>query len=66
MGTADPMTNCPWCDRPFKPKPGKKFCRTSCKDAFHRAVRLWMHKALDAGLVSIDTLRAMDAPYTAN
>jgi hypothetical protein len=43
------LPSCPWCDRRFQARQtggrAQRFCRASCRRAFHAALRSW---ALDA------------------
>ena len=47
---------CPWCDRPFRPRQGggreQKFCRPSCRRAFHADVRRWVLNAIENGTLT--------------
>ena len=59
------MTNCPWCGRAFSPRTsggtGQRFCRSACRHAFWSAARRWVMRALDAGLLSPEVLKAAQA-----
>lgn len=59
------MTKCRWCPRTFEAKPGKEFCSTACRTQFHAALRAWGTLALDRGLVTVETLKAVLAACTA-
>lgn len=53
---------CLWCDRRFTPrKTGgsvQKFCCTGHREQFWIAARCWTMRAIDAGLLSVDCLKA--------
>ena len=51
---------CLWCPAPAR----KRFCSTKCKNAYHRAARLWAEKLISEGLLTIDTLKRLDGAYT--
>ena len=52
---------CRWCCEPFDAKTiganTKAFCSLQCKAAFHRSLREWGQRALDAGRITIADLR---------
>src|SRR4051812_6991218 len=54
--------HCLWCDRAFKPRKtggsAQRFCSLAHRKAFWSAARRWTMRALDAGLLSIDCLKA--------
>jgi hypothetical protein len=54
---------CPWCGRAFRPRTSggsdQRFCGASCRHAFWSAARRWVMRAVDAGLLSPDTLNAV-------
>lgn len=61
---------CRWCAGPFDAKTvggnRKSFCSLQCKAEFHRSLREWAQKALDAGNITLDDLRSGQNPsYTA-
>src|SRR5690348_3425295 len=51
------MISCVWCDRRFRPRQSggrsQRFCRPSCRRAFHAAVRAWALDELAAGRVTV-------------
>ena len=53
--------SCPWCDRPFRPRQSggraQRFCRLSCRRAFHAAVRSWALDAIADGNLTIEEVR---------
>src|SRR5690348_14138768 len=53
---------CLWCDRTFTArKTGgsmQKFCSTAHRQQFWIAARRWTMRAIDAGLLSVDCLKA--------
>jgi hypothetical protein len=55
-------TNCIWCQRPFTPRrtggSGQKFCSTGHRVAFWGAARRWAMFAIEAGVISVDCLKA--------
>jgi hypothetical protein len=57
------MTVCrSWCGRAFEPRTSggscQRFCRAVCRQAFWSAARRWVWKAVEAGLLSSDMLKA--------
>jgi hypothetical protein len=53
--------SCVWCERFFRPRKsggkGQRFCRPSCRRAFHAAARAWALDALAIGRLTIADLR---------
>ena len=53
---------CLWCDRTFPPCVAdgstQKFCCTGHRQQFWIAARRWTMKAIQAGLLSVDCLKA--------
>jgi len=53
---------CVWCGRAFKPRAtggsAQKFCSTGHRQEFWIAARRWPMTAIDAGLLSVDSLKA--------
>jgi hypothetical protein len=53
---------CLWCDRTFTPRTtggsSQKFCCTGHRQQFWIAARRWTMRAIEAGLLSVDCLRA--------
>ena len=53
---------CLWCDRIFTPRAtggsAQKFCCTGHRQQFWIAARRWTMRAIDAGLLSVDCLKA--------
>jgi hypothetical protein len=53
---------CLWCGRVFKPRAtggsAQKFCSTGHRQEFWIAARRWTMRAIDAGLLSVDCLKA--------
>jgi hypothetical protein len=53
---------CLWCGRAFKPRStgesAQKFCCTEHRQEFWIAARRWTMRAIDAGLLSVDCLKA--------
>jgi len=53
---------CLWCGRAFKPRAtggsAQKFCSTGHRQEFWIAARRWTMTAIDAGLLSVDSLKA--------
>ena len=47
---------CPWCGGPFRPRQDggqqQKFCRSSCRRAFHAAARAWALAAIASGALA--------------
>src|SRR5277367_897724 len=56
---------CLWCGRAFKPRStggsAQKFCCTGHRQQFWIAARRWTMRAIEAGLLSVDCLKA---PHT--
>ena len=56
---------CLWCDRTFTPRmtggSAQKFCCTGHRQQFWIAARRWTMRAIDAGLLSVDCLKASHA-----
>jgi len=57
-----PNPCCLWCGRAFRPRAtggsAQKFCSTGHRQEFWIAARRWTMKAIDAGLISVDCLKA--------
>jgi hypothetical protein len=57
-----PDARCLWCDRGFTPRTtggsGQKFCCTGHRQRFWIAARRWTMRAIDAGLLSVDCMKA--------
>ena len=53
---------CLWCDRMFTPRmtggSAQKFCCTGHRQQFWIAARRWTMRAIEAGLLSVDCLKA--------
>jgi len=53
---------CLWCDRTFTPRAtggsSQKFCCTGHRQQFWIAARRWTMRAIEAGLLSVDCLKA--------
>lgn len=62
------VAKCLWCDGDMaKGRRGspRRFCRLSCRVAFHRAARRWAIAVIDAGLITVADLRmASGKAYT--
>ena len=56
---------CLWCDRTFSPRTTggstQKFCGTGHRQQFWIAARRWTMRAIEAGLLSVDRLKASHA-----
>src|SRR6516162_10875969 len=56
---------CLWCGRSFTPRAtggsAQKFCCTGRRQEFWIAARRWTMRAIDAGLLSVDCLKASHA-----
>jgi hypothetical protein len=63
--TAPPL--CPWCDSQFRPRQtggrAQRFCRPSCRRAFHAAARNWALGAIVNGALGVEDIRN-SAPAT--
>src|ERR1700757_2467583 len=57
-----PDGRCLWCDRTFTPRATggstQRFCRTGHRQQFWIAARRWTMRAIEAGLLSVDCLKA--------
>jgi hypothetical protein len=57
--------HCLWCGRDFTPRvtggSAQKFCCTGHRQEFWIAARRWTMRAIDAGLLSVDCLKASHA-----
>ena len=57
-----PDARCLWCDRMFAPRmtggSAQKFCCTEHRQQFWIAARRWTMRAIEAGLLSVDCLKA--------
>ncbi len=52
---------CVWCNRPFPAREGgraQRFCRQSCRRAFHAAARSWVLDAITRGVLTIADIRS--------
>jgi hypothetical protein len=53
---------CLWCGRPFAARvtggSRQRFCSAPCRHALDTAARRWVLRALEAGLLSADMLKA--------
>jgi hypothetical protein len=58
-------TRCLWCDRMFTPRAtggsAQRFCSTGHRQQFWIAARRWTMRAIEAGLLSVDCLKASQA-----
>jgi hypothetical protein len=56
---------CVWCGRPFTPRctggSAQRFCTSGHRQAFWAAARRWTMRAIEAGLLSVDCLKAAQA-----
>ena len=56
---------CLWCGRAFSPRQtggsAQKFCSTGHRQAFWVAARRWTMRAIEAGLLSVDCIKASQA-----
>jgi hypothetical protein len=56
---------CSWCDRLFRPRQGggkqQKFCRPSCRRAFHGAARTWVLDAIASSALTVADIRSGSA-----
>jgi hypothetical protein len=47
---------CSWCTRLFRPRRGghaQRYCRPSCRRAFHGAARAWVLNAIASGALTL-------------
>jgi hypothetical protein len=47
---------CPWCNRQFQPRRGghaQRYCRPSCRRAFHGAAQAWVLDAIASGALTL-------------
>ncbi len=55
---------CAWCPKPLPPSrrgSARKFCSAGCRNACWSALRRWGMKALAAGVITVETLKASPA-----
>ena len=56
--------NCLWCGAGFRARENggkfQRFCRTSCRRAFHQALRRWALHQWEVGQVTTTTLRRLE------
>jgi hypothetical protein len=55
---------CPWCTRVFRPRRGghaQRYCRPSCRRAFHGAARAWVLNAIASGALTLADIRSGSA-----
>jgi hypothetical protein len=56
------VLSCCWCEQPFQPRQTggrmQRFCRPSCRRAFHAVVRSWALNAITDGTLSIEEIRS--------
>src|SRR5215467_3484342 len=61
------LPSCSWCDRPFRPRQSggraQRFCRPSCRRAFHAAMRAWALNAIAQGRLTLADVKN-NAPTT--
>ena len=54
---------CLWCGAAFKARrdggKAQRFCQSSCRRAFHAALRAWAQRQWTAGHVTTETLKVM-------
>jgi len=59
--TREVPTLCAWCGRPFQERQtggrAQRFCRPSCRRAFHTAVRAWAVDAIADGTLTVAEVR---------
>jgi hypothetical protein len=55
------LPSCFWCNRPFRPRRdggrAQRFCRPSCRRAFHAAARAWALEELAIGRMTVADLK---------
>jgi hypothetical protein len=60
------LPSCSWCDRSFRARRSggrvQRFCRPSCRRAFHTAVRAWALGAIENGTLTVADIK--DHPPT--
>ncbi len=63
---AERQSQCSWCDSDVRAREdggrAQRFCRPSCRQGFHQALRRWSLHKWDAGQISITALRRLRAP----
>jgi hypothetical protein len=59
------LLSCAWCDRPFQARRSggraQRFCRPSCRRAFHAAARSWALDAIASRRVTLAELKNASA-----
>lgn len=62
------ISNCIWCGGYFAPRlsggSAQRFCSSSCRQSFHTASRRWVSAAVEAGVISIESLKHSETPCT--
>lgn len=57
----DDSQRCSWCERPFRSRQSggrsQRFCRPSCRRAYHAALRIWALDAIASGALSLADIR---------
>ena len=51
---------CAWCKEPFTTRKGGKpqqFCKEDCRNAFHRACRIWAEEQFWSGELPVSLLK---------
>lgn len=60
---------CLWCQRAFRPRTtggsAQRFCSRSHRHAFGTAARRWAVQVVEAGLLTVETLKALPASVRA-
>lgn len=55
------LPSCFWCNRPFRARRDggrtQRFCRPSCRRAFHAAARAWALDAIATGVMTVADLK---------
>lgn len=54
-------SSCYWCNRAFRPRQtggrAQRFCKMTCRRAFHAAARRWALDAVESGALTLGDLK---------
>ena len=68
--SAERQRQCSWCDSDFRARDdggkAQRFCRSACRQAFHRALRTWAWGQWQAGQIKTSILRRHTPAATDN
>jgi hypothetical protein len=65
MSVPSDECRCAWCGTAFRPRSSggssQRFCSSSCRAAFWKAAHGWIVRAMEVGLLSPETLKAVSS-----